>query len=292
VTKNITVGFAHPDTGKIVETLNGGNFWTERITPDSIGIPYEIAFVDSLHGWMLVGTAKLLRTVDGGNAWNIGTLPRGFITISFIDNLRGWSIASPDRIYRTTDGGITWQLIGGWTDDITPNALSFADSANGWVFGTTFYQGDLAGTIYRTTNGGASWYREHVGGTRRFRDGQMLDRFHGWAVGDNGSVFSYRPVTRVSEKIAERPTKLTLRPNYPNPFNSATRIEYEIVERSLVRLSVFDVSGKEVSTLVNAEHEPGVYRIVFDARLLSSGTYYCKLTSGRKSSTIKLNLIK
>jgi photosystem II stability/assembly factor-like uncharacterized protein len=296
VTKNITVGFAHPDTGKIVETLNGGNIWTERSTPDSIGIPFRVRFVDSLYGWILAGADKLLRTKDGGNTWLLSARPRGLVAISFIDTLHGWGIHGQNpQVYRTTNGGTTWQpqyCICSFEDAFGPRTISFVDSLNGWVFGGTFYQGDLAGAIYRTTNGGVTFYREHVGGTRGFNDGQMLDRFHGWAVGDNGSVFSYRPVTRVSEKIAERPTKLTLRPNYPNPFNSATRIEYEIVERSLVWLSVFDVSGKEVSKLVNAEHEPGVYRIVFDARLLSSGTYYCKLTSGRKSSTIKLNLIK
>jgi hypothetical protein len=137
-----------------------------------------------------------------------------------------------------------------------------------------------------------SWYREHVGQTRAIRDGLMLDRNHGWAVGDQGAVFAYRPVTHVSEKLKQAPRNFSLRQNYPNPFNPETSIEYELTSREHLTLTVYDVNGKEVQTLVSGEHEPGVYRVRLDGSKLSSGVYYCALNAGSYSSRIKMNLLK
>jgi photosystem II stability/assembly factor-like uncharacterized protein len=292
VTKNITVGFAHPDTGKIVETTDGGNSWTERTIADSIGRFGKLQFVDSLHGW-LNSSVGVLRTTDGGSQWRSEPHAVIFNQIFFLDTRRGWGINSGSQrtLYRTTDGAATWTFVS-IVPDLSVQALSFTDTMNGWAFGFMFYQGDLAGAIYRTTNGGTSWYREHVGQTRAIRDGLMLDRYHGWAVGDQGAVFAYRPSTSVSEKLDRVPTGYTLRQNYPNPFNPSTSIEYEITERVHVKLTAYDMNGKEVRVLIDHEQEAGVYRTSFDASGLASGAYYCTLKAGTRTSTIKMNHVK
>jgi hypothetical protein len=61
--------------------------------------------------------------------------------------------------------------------------------------------------------------------------------------------------------------------NTPNPFNSSTRIEYSVIEQGPVLLYVFDRLGRNVRTLVNTEHAPGTYSVVFDAGDLPSGIY-------------------
>ena len=79
-----------------------------------------------------------------------------------------------------------------------------------------------------------------------------------------------------------------LEQNYPNPFNPATQIQYYIpvavpspdfvgIEGPLVTLKVFDVLGREVSTLVNEKQKPGNYEVEFDGSELTSGIYFYRL---------------
>lgn len=87
--------------------------------------------------------------------------------------------------------------------------------------------------------------------------------------------------------------------NYPNPFNPATTIEYTIPAVDMLHatplhteLIIFDMLGKEISTLVNEYQSPGNYSVVFDASHLSSGIYYYQLTSGLFSETKKMLMLK
>lgn len=75
----------------------------------------------------------------------------------------------------------------------------------------------------------------------------------------------------LEEDIAE------LKQNYPNPFQGATTIEYELRKQAKVRLSVMDLEGKEISELVNESQTPGVYKVNFRADDLASGLYICNL---------------
>ena len=83
-----------------------------------------------------------------------------------------------------------------------------------------------------------------------------------------------------------------LQQNYPNPFNPTTKIEFQIADKNLVTLKVFDIMGREVTTLVNEELDPGIYTRVFDGTGLSSGIYICRLESGGFIEVKKLVLQK
>lgn len=65
--------------------------------------------------------------------------------------------------------------------------------------------------------------------------------------------------------------------NYPNPFNSKTKINYEILTPHKVKLTVYDILGREVKVLVDEEQEKGIYEVVFDADNLASGVYLLRL---------------
>jgi CubicO group peptidase (beta-lactamase class C family) len=84
----------------------------------------------------------------------------------------------------------------------------------------------------------------------------------------------------------------SLSQNYPNPFNPLTTINFSIPKYSKVTLKVYDVLGKEVSTLLNEELNPGIYNKNWDASNLSSGIYFYRLQSGDYIETKKLCLIK
>ncbi|MDA3860088.1 MAG: T9SS type A sorting domain-containing protein [Melioribacteraceae bacterium] len=109
------------------------------------------------------------------------------------------------------------------------------------------------------------------------------------AKGENWSkeiILEYRP-----------PKEFVLNQNYPNPFNPSTTIKYSIPlivngKSQLVTLKIYDILGREVATLVNKEQQPGNYEVVFNAKKLSSGTYFYRLSSSDFSKTIKIILLK
>lgn len=312
--ENITSGYARnsPDTGRLVTTNNGGVSWTERTIADSIRSLYKMQFLDSLRGWVMMFSSSgpgFLRTTDGGATWLYLRSP-SLRAFHFIDSLRGWaSAASRSHVYRTTNGGASWEVIadtvGFFDEEFRANAITFIDSSNGWLFGGASFLGDYA-VIFRTTDGGYNWVRDHQGGAVDLLDGIMLDRYHGWAVGTGGSVFAYRRLTSVSERINETPKAFSLRQCYPNPFNPSTTIEYEVLTSSHVNLTVYDATGKEVRQLVNADHEAGVYRITFDATAvpaqrvesstgrqgLASGVYYYTMKTETIKETKQMLLLK
>ena len=96
-------------------------------------------------------------------------------------------------------------------------------------------------------------------------------------------------ITNISNGI---PDKFSLSQNYPNPFNPSTNIKYQIAKNSFVTLKVFDILGKEIATLVNEKQNSGTYESTFDARGLTSGVYFYRLTAGDFSETKKMLMIK
>ena len=81
-------------------------------------------------------------------------------------------------------------------------------------------------------------------------------------------------ITKIDEQAKPKlPTEFALGQNYPNPFNPETTIEFSVKEKCFVKLKIFDITGREVTTLVNADFDAGFYRITFDARNLASGVY-------------------
>jgi len=102
----------------------------------------------------------------------------------------------------------------------------------------------------------------------------------------------FHGIISVQQIGSEVPSQYSLLQNYPNPFNPTTNIKYSLVKNSFVRLSVFDISGKEVSVLVDGIQNPGTYSAKFDASKLSSGIYFYKLQTDEFTDTKKMILVK
>ncbi|MCB0742463.1 MAG: endo-1,4-beta-xylanase [Ignavibacteriae bacterium] len=88
------------------------------------------------------------------------------------------------------------------------------------------------------------------------------------------------------------PSNFELEQNFPNPFNPATNIRYNIANTTKVTLKVYDILGREVQTLVNKIQSPGQYSIEFNAASLSSGIYFYQLNAGSFNSRKKLVVLK
>jgi hypothetical protein len=108
------------------------------------------------------------------------------------------------------------------------------------------------------------------------------------------------------EEVGELPRESVLEPNYPNPFNPVTNIEYTIgvVSRqssvisgqrpvaSMVRLAVYDLLGREVTLLVDERKVAGRYEVKWDASRCAAGVYFCRLSVGGSVESRKMVLLR
>ena len=90
----------------------------------------------------------------------------------------------------------------------------------------------------------------------------------------------------------EAPAAYSLKPAFPNPFNPTTTLEYSLAKTGAARLSVHDLSGREVALLVDGLQEAGAHPVVFDAAALPSGVYFARLQAEGRVETQKLLLVK
>lgn len=106
-------------------------------------------------------------------------------------------------------------------------------------------------------------------------------------------LVSIKQITGVNESGSLKyPSNFYLYDNYPNPFNPSTVISYQLSKSGHVELKVFDPVGKEIETLVNKVQNAGVYKVVFKANNLSSGTYFYRIRTGNLEESKKMVLIR
>lgn len=111
----------------------------------------------------------------------------------------------------------------------------------------------------------------------------------GWAIGDL-KVQPGAPVANESEP--ELPEDFALHANYPNPFNPSTNISFSLPQRSNVTVRIFDINGRLVETLVNADYSPGTHTVRWDASQVASGTYIYRLVAGDYVESRKMLLLR
>ncbi len=88
------------------------------------------------------------------------------------------------------------------------------------------------------------------------------------------------------------PEEFQLEQNYPNPFNPVTTIKYNVARASLVKVTVYDILGQEVQTLVNEAKQRGSYQATFNGQRLASGIYFCRMQAGSFVAVRKLCLLR
>ena len=99
-------------------------------------------------------------------------------------------------------------------------------------------------------------------------------------------------VTNVPPVNNTTPSSYALMQNYPNPFNPSTKIQFALPTSGNVTLTVYDMLGREVASLVNGMKDAGMHTVPFNARNLSSGLYFYTLRSGSFVETKKMMLMK
>jgi len=295
--------FVNADTGyavgggrsrtAILRTTDAGENWNSL---DAYGgHMYTVCFINSLMGWAAGERGAVLKTVDGGDSWNTTYLDVGFANITsihFIDQDNGWLVGL-DQIFKTTDGGESWETQEGLTNHYY-NSCYFINSNSGWVCG---HKSSEANIMF-TSDGGESWQvQSSVSNINYLNSLFFINDTTGWCAGSNGNILKTITGGIVSVNDMEfaqygKPEQFRLEQNFPNPFNFATTIAYNLPASGQVRLVVCNMQGEEVRILVNGKQLAGKYSLTFDGSGLTSGIYYYKLTDTWRISVKEMLLIR
>jgi photosystem II stability/assembly factor-like uncharacterized protein len=291
-------------TGSISKSTDGGSNW--NFIDIELDVYYNcVSFTNAQTGWITgfygddVGNyvSKIFKTTNGGLNF-VKLLNDSSSSFSNQDPIRDIQFTNSNtgyllrgKLFKSTNGGNNWSLLD--TNAFGGNYLRsfyFLNKDTGWAAST--------GGIFQTKNGGMNWTTQSIpsGVTRNI---YFIDALTGWALANSTTILKTTTggVTSIHNVSSEVPESFFLHQNYPNPFNPETKIKFEIPlsvrgQKSEVKLSVYDVTGREVRTLVNSELAPGVYEYSFDGAGLGSGVYFYKLESNRFIETRKMVLLK
>lgn len=271
------------------------------------------------------GPVKIYKTCDGGATWAIivngipqtstDNNPVRCISVSTLDTsvvLAGLFMnasALSGGMYVTTNGGQLWvQKQNGMinTQYVLPRSCLIKPGSS-----TEFYVGlDHNSTttskgVYRTTDGGATWVS--------FNGGSMLNTYairalafkttgnptlfagHGGTATASSGTGAYEYswlASGIGNINSGIPKTYDLIQNYPNPFNPVTRISYRLPVSEYVKLSVYDILGREVAVLFNGYKKAGYYDVEFNGSNFSSGAYFYRMFTEKFVSTKKMILTK
>jgi photosystem II stability/assembly factor-like uncharacterized protein len=210
--------------------------------------------------------------------------------------------------------GSTLFLVGGMYDPgVLPVVVkrSLADTVwhhTGGYLGYPFYLSDVQAfpdtsivyvcgysNVYKSVDTGNTFQKETVPTKQFLKHLSFITLDRGFVVGDSGVIFytTNGGLTTVQSKEPDKvPPSPFLSPNYPNPFNPTTKIQYSVDHSNPVTVNIYNSMGQEVQSLLSAWREPGDYTITWDATEFASGIYYCRLTVGNFSAVQKMILTK
>lgn len=267
-------------------------------------------FVTYLSGYTANPTNMILTDASEHKevkiAFNGGNSSRnGMITYVRKYNATDWDVFA----FKTTNGGSS---SGSWIRDTIDYSEKFARSCDlaavpggNNLFKLTYAQDDPSepAAFYRTFNG--SWSDKFKFSNAKIdtfyakpRAGYLLgggdDGTGIWSAfnGYNGYFAKQIMTTTGITNNNMMPEGFSLSQNYPNPFNPVTSIRFSIPKAGLVTLNIYDITGKEVASLVNGNMNAGTFTAGFDASHLSSGAYFYRLSSNGLTEVKKMILIK
>jgi hypothetical protein len=162
--------------------------------------------------------------------------------------------------------------------------------------GPNLFAGSYGGHVFLSTNDGATWTNVGMGLPMYLTTDALAVSGSYLLAGVAGAGVWRRPlsemITSAEPAACEITGQFLLQQNYPNPFNPNTTIKYELSAPSAVRLSVFDLLGREVSVLVNGRKNAGSYEVTFDGSRLACGVYLYRIQAGDFIQSKKLALVK
>jgi photosystem II stability/assembly factor-like uncharacterized protein len=275
--------------GEIACTTNGGANWNISL----IGSWIELRGIYMLNeqnaisvGYDVLPTpdhGAITKTTNGGISWSTQTYVDydGYGCITFKNSFTGyigWKFV-------TTNGGIDWNLLG---NPLGASKVKFLDENVGYIF--------AGSAVYLTSNGGTNWRSSSLTFTESYlNDLEFINSLTGIVVGNYGVILRTttggNPIS-VNNYNYEIPVDYNLSQNYPNPFNPNTIIKFSLPEAAFATITIFDILGRELETLVKEYLQPGNYQINWQPMDLPSGIYFYTLSSNDFRQTRKSVYIK
>lgn len=252
-----------------------------------------------------LGSGGIFMSTDHGTTWSDISydLPnRDIMCIAQMDSLLYVSTLYKG-VFRKGVGANSWTHIP-FPDSTNPVSCFCVDSLDSYLYAGTFCIDSL---LYRhgvfcLTGNGTSWGSVSVPGLKDSTIISALGVFGGNLYVGTGGTFGmdskYYGMLSVPNAIDvvrstdETPSKFMLEQNYPNPFNPSTVIKYQLPAENFVTLKVYDVIGRDVSTLISERQIAGEHSAIFNGVGLPSGVYFYRLTAGNFSRTRKFMLVK
>lgn len=286
------------NTSLLYHTTNGGIDWNAEDS-FSANIFASIYFVDYNKGWN-VGGDEIKYTSNGGTFWGTQfTYPENLHSVFFADSMTGWVAGSHGLILKTTNGG------GGGFSPVELTFFTSKSNRNNVILiwstarelNNTGYDVEKKSVSTNSTNDWAKvGFVNGNGTTNDTKNYTFTDR-------SNSGKFNYRlkqidfngnfEYFNLSNEIEVGvPGEFALSQNYPNPFNPSTKINYDLPKVGLVTIVLYDLTGRQVASIVNEVKTAGYYTVQFNASNLSSGMYFYRITSGNFISTKKMAPIK
>jgi len=300
----------------ILKTTNGGQSWSEVLNIDSVWEFRSVKFIDNDNiialGWggssdSISSNAggMIFKSTDQGSNWTLQFFRYNYFTdVSITDDSTVFISANKwgdGLVYKSTNQGFNWNLVFTQSGNVSIEGIEFfKGSGTGMIYGT-YYDFINYAFSRRTTDYGASWGQLQLLDTTGYNllyGGVMISRYNQYITGGNpfGQAAIYHTtnggIAGVNLSGNLIPVMYSLSQNYPNPFNPVTNLEFGISDLGFVSLKVYDMLGKEVTTLVNEKLNPGKYKVEFDGNKLPSGVYFYRLVAGEFTETKRMMLIQ
>jgi photosystem II stability/assembly factor-like uncharacterized protein len=278
----------------IWKTINGGNTW------DSAGLyleqtDNEKGFANSLWAsinsiWFGTDNYRIYRAFDLGQNWIINSTGAEKNSSSlWFDYDYNIGYSGDQIMLRTSNAGNNWyqEYVPG--KGIINGVTGSAHSKLNWAI--------REDKIYLNPLYENYWVYDYTApaGNYTYITIEKNGYFSGavFATRDNGGISrTYFLSIGIELLSSEVPKHFSLSQNYPNPFNPSTNFEFSIASLGLVKLVIYDVTGREVETLLNTSLKPGTYRADWNAANYPSGVYLYRLTAGGFTETKKMLMIK
>lgn len=316
-------GWVVGDHGTILKSTNGGITWYSLNSGTELDL-YSVSFINLFVGWAVGKDGLILNSVNRGASWNSQTssTDRDLNSV-FFESYNGYAAGDNGTILKTTNSGAVWTVLTSntsndllavfsigqyvWAAGKNGIVLTSADGGGTWMsqtlnpvidlnslFFTSYYDGWVVGQeekIWRTNDGGATWTPEMSQTTRHLNSVFFVSNI-GYAAGQNGLIIKRGGVTSVKKVNENIPDNFSLSQNYPNPFNPSTKIRFGLPKNSEVRLSVYDMSGREAGVLINGLLNAGEYEAEWNPTGLASGVYFYILKTADYSETRRMIFLK
>ncbi|MBN8569627.1 MAG: T9SS type A sorting domain-containing protein [Ignavibacteria bacterium] len=276
----------------LYNTTNAGSNW--NFTGQLVGAGKLYFYNGTNNGWM-VGIATPFNfnqqnygyTTDGVN-WTYKVIgDAGKLNgVNFITSTLGYTVGNNGKIYKSTNSGLNWVTQTSSVNS-TLKGIASKDPSVTWAIGDN-------GVILNTTNGGSNWTSQLSPTTQTLNSIYVpVNSNTGWIAGNQGIILkTVNGGVGVKQISSSIPSEYKLFQNYPNPFNPTTNIKFQIPRSSFVKLELYDINGKHISTLVSEQLNSGTYEFTIDANHLYSGTYFLILNSNNFFVSQKIVLVK